>query len=161
MWRLPLAHNLEIDIAKFINSLENLKSNSTIDDNGCWNWNKSKHPQGYGSTRHEGKSVYSHRLSYSLSHPDEDISNLDVCHSCDNPSCCNPDHLFSGTHEDNMRDRDKKGRSIKKLSSEDVIQIKYIMATEKISMRKLARRMGISHQMISMIMSNKRRKVLY
>ena len=63
---------------------------------------------GYGRLKHKGK-WFAHRLAYYLAtgiHP----GNLLVCHSCDNPPCINPAHLFLGTNKDNFDDMMKKGR---------------------------------------------------
>ena len=92
---------------------------SKIDKKGpedCWPWLASTVGRGYGSVRigasRSGKML-AHRAVY-LQHfggpiPDD----LQVLHSCDNPPCCNPAHLFLGANADNMADRDAKGRGAK------------------------------------------------
>lgn len=69
----------------------------------CWPWMNAKTPNGYGTVYFGGRMVGAHRVSWELTHgpiPD----GLFVLHHCDNPPCCNPAHLFTGTHTDNVRD---------------------------------------------------------
>lgn len=88
-------------------------------DNECWNWLGYKKEDGYGRTWINDVGYYAHRVIYNLVHPNVITLNAPksssdmgfLLHTCDNPSCCNPKHLFVGTHLDNMRDKMAKGRS--------------------------------------------------
>lgn len=84
-------------------------------DEECWNWIGGKHERGYGLF-HPGidipthrKTVFAHKVSLFIVDGVWDDSH--VLHNCDNPRCVNPKHLSRGTHLDNMKDRDIKGRN--------------------------------------------------
>lgn len=79
---------------------------------GCWNWTGAINGAGYGTvgvgTAEEGKD-FAHRVSWRLFRGQIPDGNF-VCHHCDNKLCINPDHLFTGTHQDNLNDAVSKGR---------------------------------------------------
>ena len=73
----------------------------------CWPWLGAKDSFGYGQVRHGGKTDRAPRVAFYLRNnrwPNN------ACHSCDNPICCNPDHIFDGSRSDNMQDMVTKGR---------------------------------------------------
>lgn len=81
-----------------------------VDKSGdCWLWTASKTHQGYGYFRFDGKMCKAHRMAWLLVNG-EIPNEMLVCHSCDNPSCVNPEHLWLGTNQENMDDMNKKGR---------------------------------------------------
>jgi len=77
-------------------------------DNECWNWTARKDSRGYGLLKILGQQK-AHRVSWII-HFGEIPEGLYVCHRCDNPSCVNPAHLFTGTAKDNYKDMVNKGR---------------------------------------------------
>lgn len=92
------------------NWITTLRSKLRATDAGCWEFTGSTNGNGYGRMIIDGRRRYTHRLMahYALGMPLD--SRQVVCHSCDNPPCCNPDHLFIGTQADNVRDMMTKGR---------------------------------------------------
>lgn len=80
--------------------------------NECWEWQGMKSERGYGRVKIEGKRISAHRIAYMLCYGAFD-DNLYVCHRCDNPSCCNPNHLFLATTQENTADKIFKNRQIK------------------------------------------------
>jgi len=77
--------------------------------NDCWPWKSRTDKDGYGKVHWAGESNRAHRVAWEITNgpiPD----GLLVCHSCDNPPCCNPSHLFLGTNAENMRDASAKRR---------------------------------------------------
>lgn len=76
----------------------------------CWNWTAAVSTDGYGRLGVGGHAtIRAHRLAAQLRFGMLHRHQI-VCHACDNPRCCNPAHLFVGTHLTNARDRDTKGR---------------------------------------------------
>lgn len=75
----------------------------------CWEWSSTKNKKGYGIIRHRKEGFLAHRLALAY---DGRIPSVDdvACHTCDNPGCVNPRHLYLGTYADNSRDQVLRGR---------------------------------------------------
>lgn len=85
---------------------------STSNPNNCWEWTGKKDQDGYGIFYYK-RSIKAHR--YSIELYDRKIpEGFLACHKCNNPSCVNPDHIYIGTHQQNMDDKKQKYRNIQK-----------------------------------------------
>lgn len=93
-----------------------LIKNSKLDSmTGCIEWQAGIASNGYGKVRYNDITTSPHRLVWKLTHGDIPTS-LYVLHSCDNRKCLNIDHLFVGSHSDNMQDMRKKGRNVDRVT---------------------------------------------
>lgn len=137
--------------------------------NECWEFDGSRHDFGYGLMRIEGKMVGAHRIAYTVGKGPIPQGKY-VLHKCDNPPCCNPDHLYAGTQLNNVRDRNVRNRTAKgpgraalqrkicrrgsdhqdaKLSEHQVSCIRVMYADHGWRQRELAVLYGVSQATIS------------
>lgn len=140
-----------------------------VDKSGdCWIWTGSRHVFGYGTIRSFDQNVLCHRLAWESTYgpiPE----GMAVCHKCDNPPCCRPEHLFLGTLADNNRDRAAKGRGAKAhrhpspgmangnavLTDAAIRDIRSTYAKGGISQQAIAEQYGVSQPLISRIVLKK------
>ena len=142
----------------------------------CWTWTASSFKDGYGKFWLRGRNRYANRVSWELAYG-VDPGGMMVCHSCDNPPCVRPEHLFLGTQKDNRRDAVAKGRTAKgarhgsrtkphtvprgerngnaKLTYEIADAIREEYASGDISQWDLARRYGVAQTAISSVINRK------
>lgn len=129
----------------------------------CWEWQMARTPLGYGRFL----QGYAHRTAWEMTYGPIPPG-MEVCHSCDNPPCARPDHLFLGSHLSNMRDARQKGRhkapglkgsqvGNSKLT-EDAVREMRVLATEGWSQRRLAARFGVSRRSVQFVQSGTRWK---
>lgn len=147
---------------------------SKVDKNsasGCWLWTASTFGGNrYGSFSIKGIDYSAHRVSYEL-YVGVDPGKLNVLHECDNGLCVNPNHLFLGTHKENMEDRGKKGRGNNpkgishwnsKLNNKKILEIRSKYKKCKnghdkdcYGINKLSREYGVNPSTIHEILQNK------
>lgn len=115
----------------------------------CWIWNKSVNQYGYGKFSLNRHIVLAHRISYEVFI--QDITDeLKVLHKCDNPPCCNPEHLFLGTVADNNLDKTIKraGGGFYQLEENLEIALREYENTY-LSFRKIGEMYGISESYLA------------
>ena len=133
---------------------------------GCWNWTASKNSAGYGQINRTRKlgPMLAHRFSYEL-HNGAIPDGLFVLHTCDNPACVNPAHLWLGTDQDNTDDKMAKGRCPAgeghynhRLTDNQVVAIRRRWAGGT-SQKELSEEYDVTQGYISEIVNNKKRRV--
>ena len=129
----------------------------------CWLWQGCRDEHGYGRTRTtiDGKEEhFIHRVAWAWANGR--TAKHEVCHSCDNPPCCNPCHLWEGTHAENHQDSQRKGRRAHglqiarptKLTANQVVEIfQFLQAFEPHSV--IAKKYGVSQPLITNIANRK------
>jgi hypothetical protein len=148
----PLPNWSPQDVERFLGKIQKGS------DNECWEWVCNKRG-GYGRFRIEDKLYTATRLMWRLTHGTDPAGQL-VCHTCDNPACCNPSHLFLGSDAENNADKEQKARGkhpvgeangLSKLSEEDVIAIYTSTGTH----RSVANQYGVTGENIAAIRKGK------
>lgn len=129
-----------------------------VDDNECWEWTAYTNACGYGAMELSRKSVLAHRVSWVI-HRGPIPDKMCILHSCDNPACVNPSHLFMGTRSDNMLDMWEKGRQgdrnvsgssnpSAKLREGDIVNIREMYRSGKHTIESIARLFPVSPSQI-------------
>lgn len=134
----------------------------------CRIWTGYSKDGRYGCMKIDGEQIGTHRASYEAFvgpvPPD-----MIVCHHCDTPRCIEPRHLFVGTHLDNARDRDAKGRGRcfegadrrgarngrSKLSERDVVAIRRMYSDCSVTQQRIAEVFGVTQGAVTQIVLNK------
>lgn len=141
----------------------------TVSDSGCWEWNGIKR-RGYGMINSGKRNSKGHhipliasRVAWTL-HYGEIPEDMFICHTCDNPPCVNPDHLFLGTQHENNSDMAQKKRTLNgerrpqsKLTDNEVEEIRRKYVEGGISQQVLGKQYGVSQSAVSLIVSRQRR----
>lgn len=135
---------------------------SCLRSGDCLLWQKATTTAGYASIRVGNITKRVHRFVVELSLNRNLSSDEFVCHSCDTPNCVSINHLFIGTHLDNMKDRDLKGRTVKgdghykaKLTLEQVQEIKQLKNNTKMTQKDLSIKFKVTKSTISWILNNR------
>lgn len=147
-----------------------------VTESGCWEWTGAKDQQGYPNASINRIQVRVHRvtLAEKLGRPLEPEEH--ACHTCDNPPCINPDHLFAGTAKENMEDASRKGRMAlgerngrhlnpfrgmtRRTISARQVEIVRLSLAEGITQAHVAAFLGVSEAAISRIANGTRHRVV-
>lgn len=115
----------------------------------CWPWVGGPHIKAYGAISHNRRTIHASRAAWIVTHGDP--GRLYVLHRCDNPPCCNPAHLFLGTHQDNMADMAAKKRGMRgarhnfaKLTDAQVVEMRAAYATGTVTSLDFEKQYGVT-----------------
>ena len=149
--------------------LERFLSKVNKQENGCWLWTGARDKNGYGWFNGVGKPgghTRANRQAWMFFRGDIP-KGLFVCHTCDTPSCVNPDHLFLGTNNDNRQDSKQKGRTCRgtrvntnRLSESQVHEIRKRYIPRVVTQKYLAEQYGVSESAVGLIITNRNWKWL-
>jgi len=109
----------------------------------CWEWLGADNGKGYGELRIQGHKCYAHHIAWYLH--TGDWPSLHVLHTCDNPACVNPNHLFEGTNRDNINDKLSKDRGGSRYLT--IAQRRELLAKSQLGLfseRELAKQFGVT-----------------
>lgn len=128
----------------------------------CWKWQGSKHKTGYGQLSHKKQRTVhkAHRLAYVIAKGDIPDGMM-ICHTCDNPACVNPSHLYAGTAKDNFKDMIERDRHVPPphvpgskcgMALLDEEKVRYIRSSDK-TPEELAEKFNVKPRTIRAVIS--------
>lgn len=127
-----------------------------LDSKSCWLWFGGYSSNCYPTFNMRNKTYLSSRIAYKINNP-IDLTDLLVCHSCDNPNCCNYNHLFTGTNKENKNDSIIKKRhnfginnGNNKLNNEQIKTLRYLYSIDY-PIKDLVKMFGINRRTICKI----------
>ena len=141
VWRILKAAGLSPRVKRPV--AERLQEKLIATPSGCLEFQGFCNSGGYGQIYVGGKNLLAHRVAFELAHGPIP-SGLHVCHHCDNPSCCNPDHLFLGTQAENLADMVSKGRQPTKQTPEKLEQLRELRS-QGLTLKEIGAALGIGY----------------
>jgi hypothetical protein len=156
---IKMANHDPITIARFWSKVDVKRSVSE-----CWEWRASKRKSGYGRLRKSGYTYCASRLAFEIFYG-EKLGSRFACHHCDNPSCCNPHHIYAGDVQQNVSDAMARGRlkgfslpgdrnTRALISNADIPAIRQLIHDGKTN-KEIAALYGVHHATISTIRTGK------
>ena len=152
--------------------VEHVTTHVDVDDNGCWNYLGAKNHKGYGRTRFSpvrggaSHNISVHRISLlaSLGKEFDEYKTFceQACHTCDNPSCTNPAHMYAGTQVDNTRDMvargNQRGEKPKrtKITEQAARAVKHLYLAGNLTKAQIGKMYGIAPSTVYCIGSGSR-----
>ena len=144
------------------NLIESFRAHYSPNEHGqCWEWQGALRDKGYGKLYIRRKAYSAHRVAWVIANNAEIPEGMCVCHSCDNPACVNPDHLWIGTDADNLNDKVSKGRQARgirvsgaKLNDSDVETI-FVLREAGWLHRQIAARFGVGTKHVADILARR------
>ena len=109
----------------------------------CWEWLAGIDKDGYGQFKIKGHTERAHRIAFAIHH--RRVPELLVCHTCDNPGCVNPNHLFEGTHQDNRLNCVGKKRHFDRRLATGIANDVRAMYLNGSTQREVGKHFGINH----------------
>ncbi len=129
------------------------------DKDDCWLWQKGTTKDGYGMLNFRGRTELAHRVAYFLGNEETIMPFVVIRHTCDNPPCCNPNHLLAGTQNDNVQDmvikeRNRQGEQhqFAKLIEQDILVI-FALKEKGYSHQTIADNFGVDKSIITRILN--------
>lgn len=139
-----------------------LLSRRRVTDNNCWEYTFCKDSNGYPVVSWKDELLRTHRFAYWYykMKGKGKLGRWKVRHSCDNPACFNPGHLFRGTQKQNVSDSVKRGRthvgsacSYTSLTEADVVRIRKLRSNKGWYNSRIAKRFSISESPVWLIVT--------
>lgn len=135
-----------------------------VDKNTCWEWTGNKGPHGYGGFQFDGEKRRAHRISWQIANGMVAPRDKMVLHTCDNRGCVNPEHLYLGTHQQNMDDmtaRDRRNppkgeeHHASKLTERDVLAMRGMWTGGNFTQRELGEVYNVTRRHVKEIVNNR------
>lgn len=124
---------------------------------GCWLWTGAKDKNGYGRIRVNGRQMHAHVFSWEIRYCPMPPGKWGL-HTCDNPSCVNPEHVYPGTPQANVQDRMEHGRAMRgeenhkaKLTAEQVKSIRAAWEAGQHNKSEIARQYNVTNMLVGKI----------
>ena len=138
-------------------------------DNECWEWQAAKRPNSANTpprgvfVRSGTRTEYAHRVAYAFYYGVEPGPRTVVCHTCDNPLCCNPNHLMLSSQKANLQDAARKGRmpGSGPRRSDETVRTAHRLAMSGLSHGEIAKTIGELHVTVRTWLAGTRRRDIY